>query len=261
MLLPEEQRVMGLKYKSKRVRDLTPDELLLHTKGLCFKVCIITGWQLPEMQEYVNVFEDQLRKFLVDEYMNLNMDEFEYAMRVFGTQVIDWGKSLNLSLIRQSLDSYLSKRAELSKMEEQGRESTKRPEKEAVPAIHTEADWSDTIQKIKSGDYSGTYLELIPWSAIYDWMDKRGEINLTPKEKWIITAEVREKEMDRLRIKKENFLATPDEKADLERIKCIDWHEDKKAIGLLMAPSKKFIVNKILELSNHGTSERVEKDV
>lgn len=241
MLLPEEQRVLGLKYKSKRIKDLSTDDLVLNTKGLCFKTCVVTGWQMPEMQEYVNVFEDQLRKFLVDEYMNINIDEFEYAMRVFGTRINDWGRTLNLSLIRQALDSYIGQREELSKIEEQ---AAKPKEIEAPPP--GPVDWSDTWDKLVAGEITGTYLKLVPWSALYDWLQSTGKVNYSNKERWGFVFEARTAEISRISIMKEGFTATPEDKANLERLKEKDWHTDERSTGLLISKSKEIAVKQLL---------------
>lgn len=251
-LMPEEQRILGMKYRSKRIKDLTPDELVLHTKGLCFKTCIITGWQMPDIQEYVNVFEDQLRKFLVDEYMNLNIDEFEYAMRVHGTKIIDWGKSLNLSLIRQALDTYVSQRAELSRLEEQKTIPEPQPETMSEPA-----DWSDTWERLVKGEIKGQFYDLTPWSAIYDWLERAGKIKPKNTEKWNWLQEACVKEINNLAIKKEAFQATVEEKAMLVRLQVMKWEagrfpDDKVALAHLISPSKRIAVQQLLtKISNN----------
>ena len=250
--MPEEQRILGMKYRSKRIKDLTPDELVLHTKGLCFKTCIITGWQMPDIQEYVNVFEDQLRKFLVDEYMNLNIDEFEYAMRVHGTKIIDWGKSLNLSLIRQALDTYVSQRAELSRLEEQKTIPEPQPETMSEPA-----DWSDTWERLVKGEIKGQFYDLTPWSAIYDWLERAGKIKPKNTEKWNWLQEACVKEINNLAIKKEAFQATVEEKAMLVRLQVMKWEagrfpDDKVALAHLISPSKRIAVQQLLtKISNN----------
>lgn len=197
---------------------------------------------MPDVREYVSVFEDQLRKFLVDEYMNLNIDEFEYAMRVYGTQIVDWGKSLNLSLIRQALDVYMTKRSELSRVEEQ---------KTPVAEIEgpKDADWSETWEKLLQGEIKGAMADLVPYSAIYDWLVKTGYMTPTNAGKWGWIMDARLAEIKKLEIMREGFTATPDEKAMLQRLVCIDWREDQKALGHLIAPSKRVAVMELIKSS------------
>lgn len=200
---------------------------------------------MPDSAEFVNVIEDQLRKFLVDEYLDINIDEFEYAMRVCGTQIKDWGKSINLTLIREALDTYISQRVELSKIEEQKRSKPI----EEVPA--DPVDWSDTWERLKRGEIRGVYAELVPYPSIYDWLEKTGQIKPKNADKWLWLRKACSKEVGRLSLLKESFQATADDKYMLERLKVIQWQEgkfpdDKIALSHLIAGSKTVAVMEIL---------------
>lgn len=240
----EEQRVLTLKYRSKRVAEIPAMELMLHVKGLVSKIVVITGWMVPDSEEYAHILNDQLAKLLVDEYSMANFDEIEYAMRVYGTHIKDWGKAMNLALISEAIDSYLSHRSALSSLEA----DAAKPETPKHDKVTEVVDWSNEYEKLRAGQYEGQFADLIPYSAIYDWALREGKFAVSNGEKWEALEFAREKEVSRLSLKKEAFQATPDERADLERIKCVDWRKDARATGLLIGEAKKsLLLTKIKE--------------
>lgn len=127
-------------------------EASAHAKGLCAKISVITGWQLPNDPEYINVLNEQLFKKMVDDYQDLNIDEFEFAMREYGTKIKDWGKSLNLAMIDEPLSLYMAKRKELSEYEE------RISQKKELPVSPQAADWKerceDCYQKFLAGKFN-----------------------------------------------------------------------------------------------------------
>lgn len=236
------------KYKSKRIGEMSIDELVLHGKGIMIKTCIITGWQIPENQEYVTVFEDQLRKLLVDEYQDINIDEYEYAMRRYGTQIKDWGKSINLSLIREPLDEYKSYRSELSKVEEQ---NILTPEIEGPK----DADWSDTWERLIKGEIMGLYADLIPYPSLYDWLVKNRLYEPTKGIKWECMDKARSKFIGEVALKRETFQATTEEKELAEMMKVPTWHKNERVTSALIAQSKTIAVKELINLKiNENTN-------
>lgn len=66
----------------------------------------------------MDILIDQLHKKLTESYANVNAEEVEYAFRN-NSGVQDWGKAINLNLIDEVMQPYLSRRRDLSKIEEQ----------------------------------------------------------------------------------------------------------------------------------------------
>lgn len=228
---------------------MTVEELKLQTKGLSLKACVITGWQLPDSIEYVTILDDQIRKFLVDEYQDINVHEFEYAMRKIGTETKDWGKSINLALIREALDGYKVYRSELSKLEEQ-----KSTQNEPDPPMG-DTDWSDTWERLKSGEYQGLFVDLVPYGSIYDWLVKTAQLAPNNANKWRWLRMACTKEIGRISLKREAFQATPDDRIIFEQLQGIVWVEGKfpeqgAALNHLIAPSKTIAVKELLKTSN-----------
>jgi hypothetical protein len=120
--------MLAVKYQSKRIGQFSPEELHNHTMALLFRIHTITGWKLPDDEFFLNTLVSEFEKFLSERYPDLNPDEITYAFRNYGTTVKDWGKSMNLSLIDEPIQKYLSVRKCLSDMEE----------RKAVPAIESE---------------------------------------------------------------------------------------------------------------------------
>jgi len=185
-LQQEEKRILSLKYKSKRIAEMSLQELNGHANGLLIKINVITGWQIPggqDAQEYTNVLLDQFKKKIADSYQNLNIDEIEYAMREYGTQIKDWGKSLNLSLIDNALQEYLSKRRVLSEIEER----TKVASAEPVQEENKKSDWSENCEYFLSQAKVGNIDKCVIPSAVCDWLMDYGYLSLTVDEKfWAI---------------------------------------------------------------------------
>jgi hypothetical protein len=118
-LTPEEQNIIALKYKGKRIEFMSPDELTKWTKALLLKINVITGWAVPDNDARYRVLLDQFQKQLSEKYFELNPDEIEFAFRNEGTLIEDWGKDMNLNLIDKILLKYLANRYKVSSAEEQ----------------------------------------------------------------------------------------------------------------------------------------------
>lgn len=151
------------------------------SKALILKIHVITGWIVPEA-ELMNILTDQLRKKLVESYHTCNPDEIEYAFRNYGTSVKDWGKAMNLSLMDEVMQPYLSKRFELSRLEEQ----VKTPPQLNTPQITPEA--AEAVRKEFVNDLYNEYLrgalkpDYIP-SYLFLFLEEQNKISITVPQK------------------------------------------------------------------------------
>ena len=112
-------------------------EIALAAKQLLFKISIITGWKMYDDEIEQRILEEQFSMKLKESYGNTNSTEIEYAFR--NSFVKDWGKSMNLALIDEVMQPYLSQRAEASRLEEQV--MTKPKELPASNETVTDEDW------------------------------------------------------------------------------------------------------------------------
>lgn len=170
--------MVELKYKARRFGEMGDDERFVSACGLMIKISATTGWLIPNDKTVFDVFADQFSKKLGESYANANVEEFEYAFRN-NTSVKDWGKAMNLSLIDEVMIPYLEKRFGLSEVEERIKTPPMIEYKEDL-SDQSFLDWFESV----SGDVLAGKLKLdfLP-PMIYDWMDGRGEINKTGKEK------------------------------------------------------------------------------
>lgn len=121
-------RMIALKYCMKSFGQMTINEMKDWAEKLLIKIHIITGWQIPP-EEIMFVLVEQWQKKIFESYTALNPEEIEHAFRMHGTQVEDFGKSLNLNLIDKVLLPYINQRFKISEDERKVRE------KEYIPAI------------------------------------------------------------------------------------------------------------------------------
>lgn len=178
ILLPEENRILTLKYKSKTFGQMSPHDLLFAGKALLLKVNVITGWVIPE--DNLDLLIEIFTKKLVASYGSVNPDEFEYAFITEGTMIKDWGKVINLSLIDEVMLPYLEKRFELSRIEEQTKGAQKTIEyKEDLSEKAMSDWWKDVSRQVRVENYKMDFVAI----ALYEWMDKQGGISVTAKEK------------------------------------------------------------------------------
>jgi hypothetical protein len=178
--------MLAVKYQSKRISQFSPEELHNYTMALLFRIHTITGWKLPDDEFFLNTLVSEFEKFLQERYPDLNPDEITYSFRNYGTTVKDWGKSMNLSLIDEPIQKYLSVRRCLSDMEE----------RKEVPAIETEKpqfEPDEFLQSVKGVFLLTKNVGLISVRA-YEILEQRKEIELSNEEK----AEIRKKVEARL---------------------------------------------------------------
>ena len=111
------QKMIERKYQSQPFSRMNDRELELSCAGLLFRIAIITGWKMYDDEHDQNILHEQFMLKLKESYSNVNATEIEYAFR--NSFVKDWGKSLNLALIDEVMQPYLSQRSEASRLEEQ----------------------------------------------------------------------------------------------------------------------------------------------
>lgn len=177
-LTPEENRVLAVKYKSVPFVAQKPEDVKTHTLALLLKISVITGWIIPDAEMSI-ILEDQLQKQLLEKYGHVNPDEVEFAFRMYGTTVKDWGKQMNLSLIDDVMGQYLTARQMISRVEE----SYKLGRLEYKP----KEDMSDEAMEkwVKQLKGQKIAVELLP-EMLYEWLLSTGKINPTSKEKWVM---------------------------------------------------------------------------
>jgi hypothetical protein len=109
------------------------------------------------------------------------------------------------------------------------------------------ADWSkewESLQRTYENcqDFTSPLYEFVIWSSIYDWLKREGKI----KGSWEAMEQAREMEIRYYEGRKIMNKANPEDRANLERLKCVDWKEDKVAISLLLTRSKRIAVQQLL---------------
>lgn len=158
---------------------MSEKEIKIAAHAILLKIHVITGWVVPADETFLDILLDQFKKKLAESYSNVNMDEIEYAFRVYGTEVKDWGKAMNLSLIDEVMIPYLDKRSEVSRIEEQKKQKMIEAPKESL-SDEAMRQWFEEVKKnvVNGMDYS-----LIP-VMIYDWLDRNGEMAMDNKTKY-----------------------------------------------------------------------------
>lgn len=164
-LTPEENKVFELQHAKPVFGRYGDIELLTEVQLLLFKLSVITGWKLPEDESYLTVLVDQFVKKIKEDYSVLNTEEVEHAFRK-NTQVKDWGKAFNLSLIDQVLIPYINQRREIKEFVE------RLPQTERL--LPMQADWKELCEMNYQQYLTGNYnVDLWPWQ-MYDEFVKCG---------------------------------------------------------------------------------------
>lgn len=160
--------MLELAYSSQILAQMTAETVNLHMQALLVKIAVINGWMLPDDEQLLNIYYDQTYKFLVEHYTSLNIDEIEYALRTYGTQIQDWGKVFNLSMLYQALDPYMKHKVKVQRLEKALRD--KEPTGLPVP----ETNWGGMCE-ICYDEYKRGIVRLwsCPWE-VYDELVKAG---------------------------------------------------------------------------------------
>lgn len=173
-LLPNESRLLELKYTGKQFGKMDESERWFGAQTLLLKIHAIKGWTIPA-SEMMDILIDQFQHKLEESYANVTVAEFEYAFRN-STDVKDWGKALNLSMIDEVMIPYLENRFDLSRQEEQLVKPLMIEEKREF----TDADKLEWLNEWKREDIN---FELIP-VIFYDYLTQFNLVEITPKLKW-----------------------------------------------------------------------------
>jgi len=116
LLPPQEGKLITRKYQALPFLKMNESELINAANLALIKIHVITGWNFPQEKEYQNILKEQFRKKIMESYPLVNVVEIEFAFRN-NTTVKDWGKNMNICLIDEVMQPYLSERAEASKLE------------------------------------------------------------------------------------------------------------------------------------------------
>jgi hypothetical protein len=179
-LTPEETEVYNVKYASPIISKMQPVQILQAVRISLYKINVVTGWKLPDDEDYLNVLIEEFCKKLTQQYKNLNFDEIQYSIRTYGTQIKDWGKSINLSLIDEAITIYLDERRRVSIIEEQKKQL---PPAAAQPL--TDADYLEWVTDTETMYNKGVLSVALLPVPIYDYLDRSGILKLDIETKRI----------------------------------------------------------------------------
>lgn len=247
--MPQERKVLQIKYAAKPFSQLSELEQDAHSLGLLLKINVVTGWPVPDSNETQNILAEQLKLYLIENWPLYNVEEIMYAMRSYATVIENWGKNMNLSLIGKAMTDYENERADISKLEE-----SKSREPQSTNLIEMKADWKP-LYEIYYQDYlKGKFnIRVMPWE-IYNAAVECGNMAEDAFEEWIDLAQA--KIIAWLMIEK-NEAASENEKHDLsERIRKIESGEltfkvtemaKKLAVELLYKTAKEKGYKKLFE--------------
>jgi len=175
MPLPEDNRVIEMKYAGVPFGKMNDEQRQLSAHSILLKIHAITGWTIPLSDELIEILVGQLSLKLNERYRNVNEAEIEYAFRNRGIENKDWGKALNLTLIDEIMMPYLNNRFDLSRAEESlfHKYSHAIEDKKEL----TEEEWAEWIEDVRKYDF-----KIIP-CAIYDYLLRKELLILSNKQK------------------------------------------------------------------------------
>lgn len=240
----EERRVLEVKYSMPRVSALSATDLPLHAKAVLIRIHAITGWTIPEDELIYNTLVSEFQNYLTEQCSDMNIDEVSYAVRTYGLQVKDWGKSMNLSLIDQPISAYRAKRAELSALEERAAQANT----EALPA-QTEGDWSECWEDIKLAAKAGTMHRMIIPVAVYDWLVRKEMLQLTAEDKKTLYKQSIEGFIKKCTDEMAMRRLSQDDRADLRKLTEADWENKYTDLKIRMTNLAKVQAVKELAMS------------
>jgi len=191
-LLPSESKVLELKYSGKTFGKMEDNERWFAAQTILLKIHAIKGWTIP-VSEMMDILVDQFQQKLNEGYQNVTVAEMEYAFRN-STDVKDWGKAMNLSLIDEVMQPYLENRFDLSQQEEK----LKKPIMIEAPQPMTKEEKAEWIMEWKE-KVDNVNFELIPL-IFYDFMDEDDLLRLSNKQKWEYTEKAQQAVKSQLQI-------------------------------------------------------------
>lgn len=177
--MPSEKKIIALKYSAPRFGEMDDDTRGLSATKCLLTIAAITGWTIPASSQMMEILAEQFSKKLQESYVNLNLEEVEYAFRNKGLDVKDWGKALNLEMIDLVLVPYLENRADLSMQEEKisTQLQIEEEQKKLVSAPMSDQEWEEWLL-----DISKYQLNKIPCDS-FDYLVRTKKIILNPNQK------------------------------------------------------------------------------
>lgn len=161
-------------------------QLSAATTGLMGKMTAVTGWRIPEgdgTEDYQKVFNDQLTKFIYEQFGDFTLPELEYAVRKYGVDMSDWGKPMHLGLLSACLTSYRAYRETISEIEQYNGKypliSQKHTKTDELPPgpLDWSQEWSRVVYAAKIGQIRNTWIT----TDLYDWLIREGKISVPDK--------------------------------------------------------------------------------
>lgn len=232
--------------KSRRIFLLETDEPIKEALRYAMMVVGIRAQNIPVAEE-----KQLLINFIKKEYYSHHIDEIRVAFDCAITGKLDVDATCYENFSIQYFAKIFSAYRNWAVQQMTGFKPDKQPKE--LPA--GPVDWSDVWERLKTEDTTSEWYIFTPWSAIYDWLKATKLLALSPAEAWGITERVRDSEMDALSFKKKINKATPEDKANLERLKCIDWKTDKAAMNLLITKSKELAVKELIQKIKHENAD------
>ena len=117
-MTPAELTVIEKKYSAPRVCQMADPEILAKVVDAVKRIHVITGWTIPEDESYIKILAEEFKAKLVEDFPNINFEEITHAFRKNGLGVKDWCKIMNLQMIFEVLDEYMTERRKASEKEE-----------------------------------------------------------------------------------------------------------------------------------------------
>lgn len=223
--------------KSRRIFLLETDEPIKEALRYAMMVVGIRAQNIPVSEE-----KQLLINFIKKEYHSHHIDEIRVAFDCAITGKLDVDATCYENFSIQYFAKIFTAYRNWAVQQLTGFKPDKQP-KELPPGP---VDWSDVWDRLKTEDTTSEWYIFTPWSAIYDWLKRTGLLNLTRDQAYEIADRVRLKEIEDLGFRKKANKATPEDKANLERLKCVNWKEDKAAMNLLITKSKELAVKELI---------------
>jgi hypothetical protein len=204
-----------------RIGTFTGESLASGAANLIFKINVSTGWKMPDDAAYLNVLISEFALYLTENCSDMTFAEVSFAVRNYGLEIKDWGKSMNLSLINEPILAYRAARKVVSEIEESLK--TKEVLLELPPApVDWSSHWNDILDAARKGQ------EKIIILPIYDWLVETGQLNLTNDEKKILFDKAKNIYRAEYGYAVQTGSATPQIKAILNNILTDEITEDLK---------------------------------
>lgn len=131
------------------------------------------------VEDMRRVLEQQFLLLLTEKYSGLTFHEIEYAFRTEAPNFQDFGKVLNLNLVSNVLNAYVSKRQIVCEMEN----SKKKPPE--LPGINmTDAERAEWVEMTRQGLLSGVLRENMLPIPVFEYLIRTGQLAPTREEMW-----------------------------------------------------------------------------